>query len=272
MSFPVFKDLDRSVGDLFNDDFDLKYSFKIKSAGPENTTITTTTSYDTKESKITPKFSVKYPHSTGFTLEKLEVSPDLKYSIETSLIGVTPGLKLEFKANDADKSDLSLTYTLPKATVTADFDIHNFSSAKSSVLTGHGPFSGGASLDVAFAKTSVQSVTFGLGLGYSISNFFATVRATNNFAKFGSLLSYKIDSASTIGGKVDYTKKDGPTAAILALYKCTPAVTVKAKATSTGVFSGSVKQSFEKKFAVVGSIEIPKDFNTIKFGVNATLG
>jgi len=37
MSFPTFKDLDKSVADIFNEDFDYKYTLKVKSAGPQNT-------------------------------------------------------------------------------------------------------------------------------------------------------------------------------------------------------------------------------------------
>ena len=93
-----------------------------------------------KGNALVPKLALKWVHASGFTLEKLEVSPDCKLVVETSLSNVTPGLKLEFKGNDANKADLSFTYSAPAATVTGEFDISGFSGANASISGGHGAF------------------------------------------------------------------------------------------------------------------------------------
>jgi hypothetical protein len=273
MSFPIFKDFDRCPADLINDDFDAKYTLKIKSAGPNNTTITTNTALDlVKEPRLVPKVSAKWSHASGFTLEKFELTPDCKMAVETSLTGVAPGLKLEFKGNDTDKSDLFVTYKAPQATITADFDIYKFSSVKASVNSGHGNISAGASVDLKISKASIESTTCGLGAGYTVPNvFFAGLRANNNFASYSGLFNYSAIKSVVVAGSVNYSPKETK-ATMAASYTCCPGVTMKVKANSTGVFYASLKQSFAKKFVVVTSAEVPSSFNTVKFGVNATLG
>jgi hypothetical protein len=272
MSFSTFKDFDKSVTDLLNDDFDNKFTLKIKSAGPSNTIFTTNTQFCTKSNKLVPKLTTKWVHPSGFTLDKLEFSSDVKTTVETSLTDIAPGLKLEFKGNESDKADLSFIYSVPHATVTGEFDINNFSSVKTSVNGGQGPFTAGASADLKIAKSTVESTTFGVGAGYTVpKQLFVGIRANKNFADFSALFQYIVNKEVSVAAMASHNAK-GPAATVATLYKCNPDTTIKFKASSTGVLSASVKQAFEKKFTVVGSAEIPSDFNNVKFGVNATLG
>ena len=101
---------------------------------------TITTNTELKESKLVPKIAVKYAGSNGFTIDKIEAASDYKVTVETSLVDVSEGLKLEFKGNDVDKGDVSFTYSLPAVTLTGEFDTVKFSSAKASISGGHGPF------------------------------------------------------------------------------------------------------------------------------------
>jgi len=272
MSFSTFKDFDKSITDLMNDDFDSKFSLKIKSSGPFNTTFTNNTQLDTKSNKLVPKFATKWAHASGFTLEKLEFSSDCKTTVETSLVGVVPGLKLEFKGNEMDKADLSFNYSIPAATFTGEFYVNNFSTVKASVNGGQGPFTAGAGADLKIAKSSVESTTFHVGAGYTVpKQLFVGLRACKNFTDFTALFSYIVNNDVTVAGTVNHGAK-GVCATVATVYKCCPDTVMKVKATSCGVFSASVKQAFEKKFSVVGSAEIPSDFNAVKFGINATLG
>jgi hypothetical protein len=272
MAYSTFKDFDKCVTDLLDDDFDSKFSLKVKSSGPANTTITTNTQLDCKTNKLVPKLTTKWVHASGFTLEKLEFSSDCKTTVETSLSNLTPGLKLEFKGNECDKADVSVTYALPIATMTGEFDINNFSSVKASVNGGQGPFTLGASADLKIAKSAVESTTFNVGAGYTIpKQAFFGFRANKNFADFSGLFSYILNKDTSLAAVVSHGTK-GVCATALASYRCNPDTVIKAKVNTCGVFSASVKQAFEKKFTVVGSAEIPSDFNAVKFGINATLG
>lgn len=273
MSFPVFKDFDKSTSELINDDFDSKYSFKIKSAGPEGTSITTNTSYDAKDSSLTPKLSLKWANDNGFTLDKLEFSKDCKMTVETSLTKIAPGLKLEFKGNDTNKADLLMTYKMPKATITGEYDIHGFSSAKASICSGSGPITAGASIDAKFGGS--DSITPSLGLGYTAPDMFFGLRV-NSLLKnpsYSGLASYGgIRKDVVIAGSA--SMKGGSTVATLATqYTCNPKTCIKVKAGTDGVLAASVKQDFANKFSVVGSAEVAGgDFGSAKFGINATLG
>jgi hypothetical protein len=272
MSYPIFKDFDKSVTDLLNDDFDSKFTLKVKSAGPFNTTLTTTTQFDPKSNKLVPKLALKWAHPSRFTLDKFELSSDCKTTVETSLSEAFPGLKVEFKGNECDKADLSVNYVHSLATVTAELDVNNFSNFKTSVNGGQGPFTLGASADLKIAKSTVDSTTFAVGAGYTQPKlFFVGVRANKNFADFSGLFSYVVNKDATIAGVVNHGVK-GPNATLATVYKCNPETVIKVKANTCGVFSASVKQAFEKKFSVVGSAEVSSDFSAVKFGINATLG
>jgi len=273
MSFSTFKDFDKSITDLMNVDFDSKFSLKVKSCGPFNTTITTNTQFCTKSNKLVPKLTTKWVHNSGFTLEKLEFSPDCKTTVETSLVNVVPGLKFEFKGSECDKADVSLTYNHQAATVTAEADVNNFSSFKTSVNGGTGPYTAGACVDVKLVKSAVESTAVHVGAGYTVpKQLFLGVRACNTFTDFSALFSYVINKDITAAGIVSHGGK-GLGCTLAAVYKCNPDTTIKVKANCCGVVSASVKQQFEKKFSLVGSAEVPTaDFNNFKFGLNAVLG
>jgi hypothetical protein len=233
----------------------------------------TTTLKDGKNGFVlVPKLATKYTHSSGFTVDKLEITDDAKASIETSLTGVAPGLKLEFKGNDSDKADLSFQYKAPAATITADFDIVNLSSVKASVCGGHGDVTFGASAALKMDKLAVQSSCFGVGIGYKMPNIFVGVRADENLSQYSAVWSYDGFKGVELAGRVKQCKETN--ASIVGSWKCNPDTTLKVKVctSNNGSLFGSVKQQFPNKFAVVSSAEIPVSFNTIKFGVNATLG
>jgi len=274
MPFTVFKDFDKSTADIIDEDFDTKYTLKVKSAGPSGSTLTSTTTLDTaKDVKLSPKLSLKWPHPSGFTLEKFESASNGKLAIETSLTGAAPGLKLEFKGNDSDKGDLGFTYTAPAATVTGEVDLLNFSSVKASAIGGTGPITAGGNTEVKLSKAGIDSYCFGLGLGYTLPKvFFLGVRADKNLSAYSALFSYSAVKDITLAGKLTYNQKDKLGAVVASVYRCNPDTTIKVKASSGGVFAASVKHTFPGKFAVVGSTEIPAQLNAAKFGINATLG
>lgn len=220
---------------------------------------------------------MKWAHPSGFTLEKLEAAQDLSFNLETSLTGAAPGLKLEFKGNDKDKADLSFSYKVPQATITGEFDISNLASAKASFVAGSGPVAGGANVDLKIAKSNIESATFGVGLSYTVPKVaFLALRADKNFSNYSGLVSYNTSCPVTgkpmvVAGQAAFSGKD-TTASLATQTNWCPEASLKVKVNSNGVFSASLKQIFEKKFTVISTAEVPLQFNTVKLGVNATLG
>jgi hypothetical protein len=274
MALAKFADVTKDIKDMLGDDFDSKYSLKIKSAAPENTTLTTTLTYSSKDSAIVPKSALKWAGPSGFTLDKLEVTNDLRPTVETSLTGIAPGLKLFFKGNDSDKAELSADYKLPNIMVTTSLDILKGSYANMDLVYKHGDILVGAATAMKL-KGSTPESTFKGALKYSIPNVTeVAVTATPQTGSYDGLFLYEgINPQIKIGGKVSY-EKSGLCGAVVSSYKCNPDTTIKKKLDTKGVLSLSVKQNLPKKLSVVGSATIPLNsgLKGIKYGLNATLG
>jgi len=190
---------------------------------------------------------------------------------ETSLKGAAPGLTLEFKANDSDKGDLSAVYTIPSATFTAEVDALSFAKANASANTVYGPYSAGAAVNLAIAKSSIASSIFDFGVGFTVpKTAFLGLRLVNNFKEARGTFSFIPYPKVTVVGQLNYASKLSSTLGVV--YGCNKDTIIKAKAATSGVLNLSVKQSFEKKFSVVGSVEIASGLKGAKFGVNAVLG
>jgi len=269
--FTVFKDLDKDVSDNLKDDFDSKFSLKIKSAGPIATTLTTNIELVDKDGKcsLKPKVSLKWPHESGFAVDKLEFTNDCRMTAETSLSKFVDGLKLEFKGNDDNKGDLSFTYSVRDvATVYGEMDLVNLSKFEAAVTAGHGNVVGGVNAQY----TAGKDINVGLAVTHTVPNVcFTAVRAKDNFTAFNALFSYSSISKLVLAGSAHHCAKK-TTATGLASYKIDDKTTVKGKIDTTGVLAASIKRSLDKNFSVVGSVEVPSDFKSVKWGLNATLG
>lgn len=272
-AIPLFKDFDKPVSEIFNDDYDLKYTLKIKSTAPYDSSITTNTTYDPSNvaSKLSTKLSLKSEvKSAGFTIEKLEVGVDGHLAVETSLSKAFEGLKLEFKGDDKKKGDLSFQYKNPIIAATGEIDAVGINVAKGSITSGKGPIFVGGCADFNLAQTKVDKVS--VGIAYQIPNVYAVLRSDKTFSEISGLVSYKINNF-TLAAKGTYDKKLNSTIFNLgSFYKCNTNCYVKAKISSTGILNASYKQIFEKKLQVVSSLELPSKLDSLKWGIAATLG
>lgn len=223
-----------------------------------------------KETKLVPKLSLKYPHASGFTLEKLEVASNGAVTTETSLVDTFPGLKIEFKGNDSNKGDLGLTYNHKLATVTADVDALNFAKASASVSGGFDQYTYGASADFNLAKSALGPLT--ATVGYSIPKVLQLfVKSTKTFTDYSVLASYVVNKDVTVAAQALLVASTWQLT-FAGLYKCNPQTAIKVKASTNAGLNFSLKQTFDKKFVVTGAAEIPKSYDNIKFGVAASLG
>jgi hypothetical protein len=272
MSYPIFADYDKSIKDIFDEDFDLKYTFKSKASGPNNTTFTSTSVY--KDNKIEGKFAAKWAHSSGFKLNKLEIAKDGSISHETAVTGLVNGLTAEIKGDNNNKADLALTFKHAHGTVTAEVDAVKFASANVSVNSGVSNCTLGANVFLASEDKKFKVSNFNFGMGYTAAPFDVSLRAENKLASYSALLSYKANADVTLAAKLGFNTADQAKCATLAtVYKTAPDTTLKLKATSAGVLSASYRKNIEKNFSVVGAVQLKKDaISQPSFGLNITLG
>jgi hypothetical protein len=273
MSIALYKDLDKSTRDVFSEDYDTKYSLKVKSEAPAGVALTTTTDCNCG-APMTSKVSVKWAHPSGFTVDKLEMTACDKVKLETSLTGLAPGLKLEFKGAAAGTGNLGLVYKHQMATVATDLDIAGFSAANASVLGGSNGIFAGASANFALGgKFDVKD--FSAAVGYKPNaGIYAGVVANKKFTEFNTAVHYKVNPALTVAALVDVCPKASTHKFnIGAAYACNPNTTVKVKVNNNGVINASVKQQLPMKFTVVGAAEVDtKNISAVNVGVTATLG
>jgi len=275
MSLSVYKDLDKSTRDIFSDDFDTKFTLKVKSEAPAGVAVTTTTDCNCGSSPFTSKVSLKWAHETsGFVVDKLEIAGRDKVKLETSLSNLAPGLKLEFKGSCASSGNLGAIYKHQLATIATDLDIAGFSSANVSVLGGSNGILAGASANLALAgKFEVKD--FSTAIAYKPSaNIFAGIVANKKFSEFNAALQYQVKPNLTVAALVDVVPKSSSHKINFAAnFNCCPNTSVKVKVNNDGLINASVKHQLPKKLTVVGAAEFDtRNTSTFNFGVTATLG
>jgi hypothetical protein len=284
MSVPLYKDIEKYSKDILEEEFDYKNVLKIKANGPFGVGVTTATEYKAPSGgkvgkgslsgKLTTKWADK---ASGFSVDKLEVKPCGSIAVETSLVGVAPGLKFEFKGDDSYKGDLSLIYKNALVTATADLDLLEFSKFKSSVVTQSGNFVVGATagVDVPGSKDKVEFKNLDLAFSYAVpKSVFAAIKTAKWFSEFNVSLAYDLAKDFTLSGLYTLSPDSKITCITLGgLYKCNPTTSIKLKANTKGVVAASVKQAIQKSVTaiVAGEVDVAK-VSAFKLGVTATIG
>lgn len=275
MSLPLFKDFDKSVQDIFKDDFDTKFSLKVKALAPYKVNLTQTTDFVSKGGKtsLNGKVSAKWAHESGFSVDKLELKSDGSLVTESSLSKVYPGVKLEFKGDDSFKGDLSATYKCSAATVFAEVDLVEFSAVRASFLAAAGPVNVGAAAELKTGDKS-ELKTLDVATSYAVNNLFFGLKTANKFAKYDASVSFAPKKDYTLAGLVSFTpEKSKLTGSVAATWNCCPNSSVKVKADADGIVAVSVKQTVDKTFSVVGATQLDiHDPAAFRLGVTATIG
>jgi hypothetical protein len=273
MSLPQFKDWNKVVEDVFKDDFDLKYVLKAKNAAPNGLNVTTSTEFKNKGGKtsLNGKISTKWAQN-GFSLDKFEIKDDGSIVTESSLTGVYPGVKLEFKGDDSLKADLGVIYSCSAATVTAEADVVEFSGVKASVWATSSGASFGGALDYKLNGGDLK--TLDVAASYPVNGTFIGLKTSNKFSKFDASVSFPASKQYTLAGLFGVTPdKSEISAAVAVVAKQNDNTTIKVKVNSDGILNASVKQSFSKTCSVVGATELNlRDPSAFKLGLTTTLG
>jgi len=274
MSLPVFKDIDKCVKDLFTDDFDCTSALKVKTAGPFGVSVTTTTDVSCCGVKaLGGKISTKWAHDSGFAVEKFELKSNGGVAIETSLSGVAPGLKFDFKGDDSNKAELSTTYKHELATATAEVDVAEFRTVKASVLGGNNKFNAGAAVGVCLGDKFDVS-TLDVAATYKLDKFLTGFSVTEKLAKFGVTFGYfGCPKYSSVAQFTFVPESSTLRGFLIGTYKCNPNTQVKVKANCQGDIGVSLKQNLDKNASLVAAVGLnASDISAVKYGVTLTLG
>lgn len=282
MPFPKFEDINKSVKDLFKKEFfeksknDSQFKLEVKTdvplKGVSLTSKSTLQKFSADES-LSNNLTLEWAGINGFKLEKLEFNPSASaaFTTETSVtdFGV-PGLKLEFKGNTVDKSDISLVYEHEQATVTAQIDASDLKSFNASVTSGANDFVFGASAD----KKKDRDAAFEVSAAFSAPKFFGGLNLKDGFKNVGTYFSFAVDNSVTIAANPEYNidQKDFKLGVGLA-YKCNKDTFIKTKVDLKKNFDLSVKQSIAKGFALSGWTRVTDGkIDSVAYGVKFTLG
>jgi len=270
MAPPEFKDFNKVVSDLLDDDFDTKYSLKVKSKAPQGVAITVTTDY--AKSALSGKLSAKWAHESGFAIEKLELNKSGNLTVETSLKGAIPNVKFDFKGNDSNKGDLLATYSNDVATIVGELDVAEFSGFNVSALAKQGPYSGGASVSVSLGD-KVDVKNFDVAGSFKDNGVFAGLKISEKFANYTASVNYSKVPKVNFGGKFDFKPESSAFSSLLvASYSCNPDTQIKVKASNEGALNFSVKQSLSPNFTVTSSLATStKNFGDYQLGLVGNL-
>lgn len=273
MAPPEFKDFNKTVTDLLGDDYDSKYSLKVKSKGPHGVGVTVTTDY--AKSALSGKVAAKWAHESGFAVDKLEVNKNAGVTIETSLKGAVPNVKFEFKGNDSNKGDLLATYTSDVATIAGQLDVAEFSGFNLSALAKTGPFAAGAAVQVSVGdNTDIKKFDVATSYTCSDCNAFAGLKVSDKFATYTASGSYQHCPKFALGGEVSFKPESSAFSALIGgSYKCNPDTQIKSKVSSEGAINFSVKQSLSKNCSITSTLATStKNFGDYKLGLVGNLG
>jgi serine protease inhibitor ecotin len=272
MAPPQFKDFDKTVADLLGDDYDSKYSLKVKAKAPHGVGLTITTDCD--KSSLSGKVAAKWAHESGFAVDKLEINKNVGITVETSLKGAVPNTKFEFKGNDSNKGDLLATYSSDVATVVGELDVSEFSRLNVSALAGSGPYTGGASVALALSD-SPDVKKFDVAGSYKCCDkLFTGLKISDKFANYTASVGYTACPKASIGTQISFKPENSAFSALIGgSYKCNPDTQMKAKVSTDGAVNFSVKQNLSNNCSGTFTVATSsKNFGDYKLGLVGNLG
>lgn len=273
MAPPQFKDFDKTVSDLLGDDFDSKYSLKVKTKAPHGVGLTVTTDY--AKSALSGKVAAKWSHESGFAVDKLEVNKNTGVTVETSLKGAIPNVKFEFKGNDSNKGDLLATYSNNVATVVGELDVAEFSNLNFSALAASGPYAGGASVALSLNENpDLKKIDVAGSYTCSSCNLFTGLKVSDKFSKYTASVGYKFCPKLNLGSEISFKPENSAYSGLFgASYKCNPDTQLKAKVSCEGDMNFSVKQSLSNNCSITSTVATStKNLGDYKLGLIGNIG
>lgn len=276
MSFPEYKDFDRSCRDALEEGFDTSYGLEVNATGPFGVNLTSATSACCGASEFPSTVKLNYSDPCGFNIDKLEVASMDSIVFESSFEpkGV-PGAKVGFASSNNGGGTLGVVYKHKLATITTDLDVGGFSSIQSSVLGGMHGFQAGAAVELSLINKD-QLSNYSAAFGWvPKEGLFTGLQANDKFGAVTTSLQYQATPKVNIAALVDFSPKalaESLKVSVGAEYAHCEGIIVKGKTSNDGIINASIKKTL-KNCSVTGAVELnAKDMKSFNFGATATVG
>ncbi|KAG5180109.1 voltage dependent anion channel [Tribonema minus] len=269
---PFYKDLTKVVNDLLTDDFSLKRTVKVKHTTPHNVNFTIENEH--KGSAVAGKVQLKYAHKpSGFALDKVTIAQNGAKTVECSLAGLAPGLKLTAKVDDAIKGDVGAEYVGAGFAIKTDMDVEATKMVTSATAAYEGVNAGGIiSAKLPGDKPAALS-DYNAGVAYGGTGWFTALTTTNKMATYNLSATYAPAKNVTAVVLASLTPETGAQSVVVGTkYVCNPNTTLRAKATSDGMLHAAVQHKCTQGLIIGAATEVNAKDMQPKFGFNCTLG
>jgi len=259
-----FKDFSKPVTSVLEDDFEEKNKVTASVQGPYGIKVKVEDEIGSPLSKKGGKLTLKYGHSSGFSVDKLALDGK-GMKLETSLSNITPGLKLLYKGEPTCQT---LGAEFQNKVIATDFSINTKTNESNfSAVVAKDQFTVGTALKLQNKNLNDYTV----GLGYATGGIFGAFTFDKSNA-LGLNVSYKACPPAVVVASVS-KKSDAFTAALGTSYQCNPTTTLKAVADNNLDMKVACIQQLEAKTSVAGSATFnAKDIKNFKYGIAVTMG
>jgi voltage-dependent anion channel protein 2 len=242
MSVPAFSDIAKPSNDLLNKDFYhvSAAAIEVKSNTPNNVAFKVTgksTHEKGTSGALEGKFSDK---ASGLTLtQSWNTVNALDTKIELSDT-IAKGLKAEIlgsflPATQAKGAKLNLHFKQANFHGRAFFDLLKGPTANVDAVIGQDGFLAGASAGYDVQKAAITN--YSAAVGYSASQYTASITATNNLSVFAAAYYHKVNSQVEAGAKATWDSKSGNQVGleVASKYRLDPVSFAKIKINDRGV-------------------------------------
>jgi len=272
-----FKDFSKLYNDLFCENYSNKQVLQVKFTTPAGVTYTSENERTVEGNKahINGKFTAKYKHSSGFSVDKFQFKPDGSVYTELSLADVQPGLKLLFKGGDEQltaEAGMEYSHSQFSASVNADLvDLSKFSGSVVAKLPVDGVLVGGTA---TLTTGECGGICYDGGVSYTHEKISVALTSDCGLAKFKLSSIYNGIDKTLIGIQgTCIPEKQSQCYLIGGQHKLNDSITIKGKVDCCGNVGSVVSWKCCEGVVAHGSLStLVSDVAQFKFGFNINLG
>jgi len=277
MSVPKYEDFSKTVTAVFDDDYTTKNVLKVKTktAGGVIFNIENERASSKGKVSVNGKVGIKYAHSSGIKLDKLQMKPDGGLAVELVAADMfSPGFDIFYKGDAALNGSAGVNYKDEFVNVKLEADLPEFEAVGGSLVATMNDFYAGGIAKYGTGSKDSGFVDYNIALGYKQKDYFASAATESSMSVFKAMAFWNPCPPANLGLQYTLNPEAGEQKVSLGTtYACNPKTKLRAKADTDLTVSAAFSQQCAKNLTVVGSATIPKgDFQNLKYGVTINLG